>query len=247
MISYRNFTTKLGKKGLLPNKCIIVREGDEMKRKLFCIWILFCILCVFPGCSTQESSNLDIKYNNFVSARNSRQIEVDKINKSVSRPYLEKGSMSLVPETFEELQKEKIFDIVRYSQGRYYTVSRLSDGSFFFMLFFEANGIDNQRQLFLIDGFRVKELLDKDDFDVIQIGTAKEGVLKLDPNSDVSDLSLDNSSTVHRFSDKTVIWVRYQLDADNNPIVSEIVEADTKDSVLSYLIPKDLALISAKE
>lgn len=217
-----------------------------MKRKLFCIWILFCILCVFPGCSTQEKSNLDIKYNNFVSARNSRQIEVGKIDKGLFLPYSTRECLSILHGPgFEEVQKKEVFDIVRYSKGRYYTVSRLSDGDFFFMLF-EEDLIDDQKQLFLIDGFRVKELLDKDDFDVIKVGTTKEEVLKLDPYSEDSEHSSDISSTVHRFSDKSVLYVRYQLDKNNNPIVAEIWEDHTENSVLSYLIPKDLALISAK-
>lgn len=244
MISYRNFTMKLRKKGLLPNKCIIVREGDEMKRKLFCIWNLFCILCVFPGCSTQERSNMDIQYNNFVSARNSRQIEVDKIDKSLFMAYSARGSLSILV-GFENLKNEGVFDIVRYSKGRYYTVSRLSDGSFFFMLF-QENGSD-QKHLILTDGFRTKELLDKEDFDVIKVGMTKEEVLKLDPYSEDSGHSFDDSSTVHRFTDRSVIQVEYQLDENNNPIVSMIWEDHTENSVLSYLIPKDLALISAKE
>lgn len=217
-----------------------------MKCKLFCIWILLCILCVFSGCSIQERSDLDIKYNNFVSAQNSRQIEVDKIHKALFSSYSTRECMSILHGTgFEEVQKEEIFDIVRYSKGRYYTVSRLSDGDYFFMLF-EEDLIDDQKQLFLIDGFRVKELLDKEDFDVIQVGTAKEEVLKLDPYSGDREHSSDISSTIHRFSDKSVLHVAYQLDENNNPIVAEIWEDHTENSVLSYLIPKDLALISAK-
>ncbi len=215
-----------------------------MKRKLLCTWILFCILCVFPGCSSQENSNLDIKYNNFVSAKKSRKIEVGKIDKNLFAAYPRRGAWSVLV-GFENLQKEGVFDIVRYSKGRYYTVSRLSDGSFFFMLF-EENGIGDQKQLLLTDGFRAKDLLDKDDFDVIKVGTTKEEVLKLDPYSEDSESSSDDSFTIHRFTDRSVIQVEYQLDENNNPIVSEIWEDNTENSVLSYLIPKDLALISAK-
>lgn len=211
-----------------------------VRKYLITILLLASFFCVFTGCSSKKNNNVVIEYNNSTSVEESTPINADIIEEALYLPYTMRYSMSF-HEEFEYVQDKEIFGIIRYSKGKYYTVSKLSDGSFFFMLFSKIKTYTNANNLILSDGFRVKKLIDKEMFKEIQKGTNKNKVLELDP------LSYDKETyTIHRFSDKSVIMVRYQEDQNNNLVVKEIVEMDTKNSVLSYLIPQDFALISAK-
>lgn len=209
-----------------------------MRKTITIILLLVSTFCSLAGCSSNEGKNISIKYNNFASVQDSISYDVELIEQSLYEPYVIKYSKSLT-QKFESLQNKEIFEIVRYSEDKYYTVSKLSDGSFFFMLFEETDTYEKPNTLVLADGFRAKKLIDRELFKDIQIGMSKNEVLELDPSA------YDNESfSVHRFSNKSVITIKYQPDSNGNLIVSEIIDMDTQNSVLSYLMPQDFALIS---
>lgn len=211
-----------------------------MIRKILIVALLVGIMSLFIGCSLKPDEQNIKEFNNSVAVQDSTPINENLIEKSLYEPYVLKYSASFTQE-FDSLQDKGIFDIVRYSKDRYYTVSKLNDGSYFFMLFKEANIYEKPNALILADGFRIKKLIDSESFNEIQLGTSKSKVFELDPFAYFGE-----TCSIHRFSDKTVIMLKYQMDENNNLIVTQIESMNTEDSVLSYLTPQDYNLISKK-
>lgn len=214
-----------------------------MKLKHVSLMLLLALLVLFAlGCTNEiQDDNVTqnkVSYDNSIVAQNSKQFSVDSIDKNLFYPFSTWGAMSISID-YDTLREKYEFDVIRYSNGKYYTLMRLSDGSTFFMLFYETSLNAEGSNLILIDGFRVEKLLNKEAFESIGIGSSRDSVIQLDPLSFSEDLY-----SIHRFSDKSVIMIKYQIDLDDNAIVSEIIELDTENSVLSYLLPQDYELIT---
>lgn len=49
----------------------------------------------------------------------------------------------------------------------------------------------------------------------------------------------------HRFDDRSVLWIEYEVDiVEDKKKVKNITELDPEDSVITYLLPQDLELIT---
>ncbi len=200
------------------------------------IFILTLILtCMLVGCSNSNTQpKALISYNNETSVKNSESIDVKLLeNFPRKQPYIKIGSYSSLQPL--DLLDKKAISATRFSNGRYYTVSKLSDEKYLFLMF---NFNEETHQTDLIDSFEATTLLDKDCIKSIKIGSASDDVKKADPTA-----YYDDSFSVHRFSDKSVVEICYEKGTDGKQIVSDISEIDTSDSVLSYLLPIDLELI----
>ena len=70
----------------------------------------------------------------------------------------------------------------------------------------------------------------------------------MDPDAKSWERTVNNVTDYysrHRFSDKSMVYVYYTIDKETQqPIVESFRDADTQDSVLTYLIPKDLELLT---
>ena len=103
--------------------------------------------------------------------------------------------------------------------------------------------------MIVTDYYFVSQLCDREVFDeTIKIGMPMEGILALDPDAKSWERTVNNVTDYysrHRFSDKSMVYVYYTIDKETQqPIVESFRDADTQDSVLAYLIPKDLELLT---
>ena len=103
--------------------------------------------------------------------------------------------------------------------------------------------------IIVTDYYFVSQLCDREVFDeTIKIGMPMEGILALDPDAKSWERTVNNVTDYysrHRFSDKSMVYVYYTIDKETQqPIVESFRDADTQDSVLAYLIPKDLELLT---
>jgi len=119
---------------------------------------------------------------------------------------------------------------LRYNYGKYYAVVRVNDGSYLFIL------LDSGWQ----DSCFIKQLSDIKKADTIQIGEPKWLVkLKLANFTRTFHPTEDEEIYVSRCSDLTT---RTYIFAEGK--LKEIRSALPENSVLTYLLPQDLALIS---
>ena len=208
-----------------------------MLKKLISFVLMFMLICMLMGCSNSNlKSEEAILYDNNISVKNAEPID-NKLLEVLphKQPYIFLRSYSsLIP--IDVLDKSAV-SATRFSNGRYYTVSKLSGKKYLFLMF-DYDYVNNQTDI--IDSFEATTLLDKECISNIKIGSSMDDVKTADPTAYI----FENLYSVHRFSDKSVVEIHYKKDANGKHVVSEISQADTKDSVLSYLLPIDLDLIT---
>lgn len=210
-----------------------------MKKFISIIFICSIIINILSGCDSDKEKTIGISYNNIISIENSQTIDVNKVDKQLYVPFVIRESMSFTPE-FENIKNDNIFYVVRSAKDKIYTISKLSDGTYLFLLFGEIDSGSEKKQI-LLDGFKADSLIDEESFSMVKIGISKTKVLELDANA-----YDDEVNTIHRLSDLTVKLVKYKENSNNELIVSEIIELDTENSVISYLLPQDRALLFEK-
>ena len=197
---------------------------------------VIALMAVAAGCGASES---ELGYDNKADVAGvEEQALTEKIN-NLARPGIVQGAMSICYD-IEELKSEKIVEVVRFNDGRYYSVTPVENGKYLFLLYGEPGEDDNSP--YVVDGYMTSGFADKDEFKDIRIGMSKETILTKDSNSYEDELI-----TCHRFEDKTVLVIEYDKDANT---VSDYYyyPEDRKDdsdweSVVDYLLPEDLELL----
>lgn len=204
-----------------------------MKNKLkayICISLTIVVLLfTMAGCDEPDSK---VPYNNKM---NVSDVQAQEITDEIERlAYPNHVSMSLsFVKYIDDLKESGIVNIVRFNKGRYYSVTPCADNKYLFLLYNESS-----EQIYVIDGFLVSVLADKDDFKDIFVGQDRDEILKKDPSSFVLE-----DYSYHRFSDKSVLCVKYELNDENRYVVSEYEYIEMSDSVLDYLLKQDLQKI----
>ena len=205
-----------------------------MKYSKKILFLFFLLAIVFSACANNNSNMF--KYDNKTSIS-----EIDAV--SFNESYV--ATITLPFDTFfsrvitlDELKEIGMASVLRYNEGHYYSVDKIDEDHFLFVLY-EIDETDETR-LILTDGFIVSKLIDREEFSKVDIGTNKNDILNIDENT----LEFADEQTYHRFSDGSVIRIKYEQNNSGEYIVKEILEADKTQSVIYYLLDKDLQTIS---
>lgn len=193
-------------------------------KKFIPFLFLFLMLIGLMGCSKKTN----LKHNNKSDISTMKGIESPSEIEALNLPNEIQTSLSVVHD-IEKLKSEGTATIVRYNNDKFYSVARVEDGKYLFLLYDE-----NEGSYQVVDGFLVSNLADQSLFEDISQGMKREEILKNDPSSRV----IENRS-YHRFSDKAILRVDYVLENDQY-IVSEFQILENQVSVLDYLISEDL-------
>ena len=154
--------------------------------------------------------------------------------------------------TYNDLLAAGAVSVLRFNEGRYYSVSRISDGSYLFVLYKEVKKDVPQDQvadqLVIADGFRVKQLLPANAGRLIKICfTPKDSVPLWDPNGYYVEGGDENNTptSYHRFADRST-WIFFSDRNEKNEWVVTFAGAlpDSNNSVFTYMLDEDLALVS---
>lgn len=203
---------------------------------LMCLIITMVISALFFSACHNRQETL---HNNHVNMADlvcvdEQNADVQNIIRYVNLPYGTEKTFSRVI-YLSSLKKAGLAGAVRYNRERYYTVDKLSDGRYMFLLLsLNGNDLPTEDNLMVEDGCIVSDLMPREVFKTVQIGMRKEEILALDKNAEVGE----NCSS-HRFSDGSVVAIRYET-MDNQEVVVEMTETDNTDSVFSCLLAKDL-------
>lgn len=187
----------------------------------------------FPA-GVPEEQKLQIAYDNETDLDELEELEYSGLIENLSIPYCLRSMLSVVYD-IEELREEEIAGIVRYHHGKFYSAARIEGGSYLFLLYLGTD-ID---QNFLVDGFLVSGFADKTFFEGISKGMKQEEIIKKDPSACIA---LDGEYSYHRFSDRSVLQIKYTLE-DKQYVVSEFEFLQDQLSVVDYLLPQDLEKI----
>lgn len=193
--------------------------------------LLFLIVLVFGsvGCS-KEQPKLQYDNKSDVSAvqKHDLTVEIERLN----RPNDFQMSLSIVHD-INALKSAGVVKIIRYNKNRYYSITPIKDDKYLLLLYGENDDI-----LYAIDGFLVSTLANRTAFEDISVGMDREEIIKKDPSSCVFD-----HYSYHRFSDKSILCIKYETNTENQYLVSEYYYLENPVSVLDYLLPKDLEKI----
>lgn len=151
--------------------------------------------------------------------------------KSLNIPYRIRQGLSVIWE-LEELKSSGLVQIVRFNKGKYYSVTRVENGKYLFLLYTK-----NKEQYIVADGYLVSKLADKAFFENIAKRMRQDDIIKNDPSSYVHE-----GLSIHRFKDNSILEIRYTLE-DGVYIVSEFQYLENQLTVLDYLLPEDLEKI----
>ena len=198
------------------------------------IILLLLLACALAGCSLESGGQKKIilDYDNETEISTlDEQFLSDKIQK-LNCPSEILKNMSAV-HVMDSLQAENIVGLVRYNNGRYYSVTKVEGGRYLFLLF-ESNG----KEYYAADGILVSKLADKSLSDEIAVGMTKEEIVSKDPSAYV-----DTDYSYHRFNDKSIMKVHY-IEENGSYVVSEFGFLDGQLSVLDYLTEEDFGKIS---
>ena len=215
-----------------------------MKNRLFMSRIILAAsitsIAAASGCSASEPK---LDYDNKTNVTDvEEQVLTEKINDNLASPSKIQASLSICHD-IEDLKAEKIVQIVRFNYGRYYSVTPVEDGKYLFLLYSDKERC-NGDSIYVVDGYLTASFANKENFNDIEARMSKEKILMKDPNAYVFE-----NLSYHRFSDQSVL--EFEYDADKN-IVSEYYyyypadykEDPYRESVVDYLLPKDIELIS---
>lgn len=199
----------------------------EIYQKLIILFLLLFLPIGITGCVK------DIKqpYDNQTDIATLTEHELSDKIKSLNIPYQIRQGLSVVWD-IEELKSDGLAQIVRFNKGKYYSVDRVKNGKYLFLLYTK-----NNEQYVVVDGFLVSKLADKAFFEKITKGMRQDEIVKNDPSSYV-----DEDCSIHRFKDNSILEIKYTLE-DDEYIVSEFQFLENQLSVLEYLLPEDLEKI----
>ena len=128
---------------------------------------------------------------------------------------------------------------LRFQYGRYYAVAKMNDGSYLFLLFQKPNG----NELLSIDSCFIRKLSSAKTANRIKtdalLEEVKEKVSCRWPEEKLPIYSETEDAFVGRFSDLTTRSYYFQ-----NGKLAKVNILPAEDSVLTYLLPQDLALLS---
>ncbi len=200
-----------------------------MKTLLF----ILSIVLLFSSCSNQR--NFDCLYDNDISIDSISDAQIPKDDlEMINLPFEVQSSLSRVL-SFNLLKDNwSIGSVLRYNNGKYYSIDKLDEDRLLLILYREMDDAD----LMVIDGVVVSKLISKDDFSKIVVGISKSDVFSIDSNA-----VFEEKYSYHRLSDGTMFRITYENNKDEL-VVSSIDEMNTDNSVIQYLIDKDLKLIT---
>ncbi len=196
--------------------------------------VLLLLACILAGCSLENGGQkkiiLDYDNETDIATLDEQALsdDIDRLNcpseilKNMSAVYV-----------MDSLQAENIVGLVRYNNGRYYSVAKVEGGRYLFLLF-ESNG----KEYYAADGILVSKLADKSLSDEIAAGMTKEEIVSKDPSA-----YFDTDYSYHRFNDKSIMKVHY-IEENGAYVVSEFGFLDGQLSVLDYLTEEDFGKIS---
>ena len=210
---------------------------NTMDKKIFdfsVFAVAFIIIGILFSACSNDNSNM-FKYDNKVSINEIATATFDtEYTSTITLPFDTSFSRII---TLDKLKEMGLASVLRYNEGRYYSVDKIDENHFLFVLY-EIDD-NNEIRLMLTDGFIVSKLIDREEFSEIDIGTNKNDVMKIDENT----YDFEDEYTYHRFSDGSVIKIKYEQDSSGEFIAKEIMEADKTQSVIYYLLDKDLEAI----
>ena len=122
--------------------------------------------------------------------------------------------------------------LLRYNYGKYYAVAKMTDGSYCFTLFIEAKHAINY--------CFVKRLAPIEKVETIEIGDTLKEVKRKTKNT-IAKVDSSGKGEVWRVISSNLIT---QFLHFKDGKLTEIVTLPAEESVLTYLLPQDLALIS---
>ena len=207
-----------------------------MKTKKFLLSMFIILLLATAGCSSSQNY---ITYDNGADITDIKAMELTEQIETLAFPSEMRAGMSAC-HNIDDLRTENIVEIVRFNNGRYYSVTPVENGQYLFLLY-----ADNDDHC-VIDGYLAAGFSDKEDFKDLQAGEDRDEILSNDANAYVA-----GNTSYHRFSDKTVLVIEYEEETADKYIVSDFYSynsADYKDdpyreSVIDYLLPNDLKLL----
>lgn len=195
----------------------------------FIVFFLFLFLSVnITGC------NKEIKqpYDNQTDIATLTEHKLSAGIKSLNVPYQIRQGMSVVWD-IEKLKSDGLAQIIRFNKDKYYSVTRVKNGKYLFLLYEK-----NMEQYIVVDGFLVSTFADKAFFETITKRMRQDDIVENDPSAYV-----DEDLSIHRFKDNSILEIKYVLD-DGVYIVSEFQYLENQLSVLDYLLPDDLEKVS---
>lgn len=152
----------------------------------------------------------------------------------------------------EEMKQKGIVECMRYNDGHYYSITPLSDGRYLLVLFRIWKDVYPETEntfMIVTDYYFASKLCERKKFDEeIKIGKPMEEVLVLDPNAESWERTVNSVTdyySCHRFDDGSMVYVYYTMDKEmQKPIVESFRDGDTQNSVLSYILDRDLELLT---
>ena len=219
---------------------------------LLCLWLMLCMTACEAKFSPAEEvlalRNDAISYpaarfdfDNSSSARQLVWVSRERLAEvSADRAGMPAGMMGAFSASIywikEDFAEKEI--LLRYNYGRYYSVARVREGGYLFTLYEESG-----EWLVLCDSCYVKKLTDVQKIAEVQPGTPVETILKRFPEGWYWEYGWKENgrilSTTHRLNDLTTVSLVYE---DGKYVRSGIYAPES--SVLTYLLPQDLELIS---
>lgn len=200
------------------------------------IKIISLILTVFTFFTlTSCNKTIELEYDNKTDITTLKENEstIDAMLSS-NIPYDVLGMFSTAF-YLDDLKEEGIVDVLRYNKGKYYSVTKIKDRSYLFLLYDKNN--NGYR---VVDSLLVSTLLDKKVLSNVKEGTLLTEVEALDETAYL----MEKSYSTHRLSDKSKMYITYRLE-NHEYVVSEIEKENNNDkSVLYYLLEKDFKVIS---
>ncbi len=198
------------------------------QKLIICLMLLFLSVSI-TGCEKDIEQPYD--YDNQTDIATLTEHKLSDEIEWLKIPYQIRQGFSYARD-IEELTSDGLAQIVRFNKDRYYSVTRVENGKYLFLLYTK-----NIQEYLVADGFLVSTFADKAFFDNITKGMRQDEIIENDPSAYVSE---DYSS--HRFKDGSILEIRYVLE-DGIYIVSEFQYLENQLSVLDYLLPKDLEKI----
>ncbi|MCI8307100.1 MAG: hypothetical protein HFH14_03520 [Lachnospiraceae bacterium] len=200
----------------------------KIRKNIFVI-MLAMLTAMAAGCSLDDGrvQKKPLEYDNETDLTSlDEHVLSDKI-KELNCPNDVRENMSVVY-TIDTLINENVVGLVRYNKGKYYSVTKVENGGYLFLLY-ESNG----ETYYLADGMLVSTLVDTSLSADIEKGMSRDEIIEKDPSAYVG---LDCS--YHRLNDKSTLVVNY-IEEDGSYVVSETGFSSNPASVLHYLTDED--------
>lgn len=204
-------------------------KSKNIKKYLFMVLAIVLLITVV-GCS---SSKPKLEYDNKSSVADIKAHALTQEIENLAKPNEVMMTMNVCYD-IESLKADNIVKLVRFNNGRYYSVTPIENGKYLFLLYSESN-----EPYYVVDGYLASGLANRDDFENIEVGMSRDEIIAKDSNAYVS-----NDYSYHRFFDNSSLTVKYESNSESQYVVSEYDFSDEAESVLDYLLPQDMDLIA---